>query len=66
MLFKIIFYNELFCRCQVKMSGDMMLSFPAGIVAVLTNNPSPAKLVFRVKNTQRLTSIIPNNKLVTM
>lgn len=48
------------------MSGDMMLSFPAGIVTVLANNPNPAKLVFRVKNTQRLNSILPNKQLVTM
>ncbi|XP_072402088.1 F-BAR domain only protein 2 isoform X3 [Diabrotica undecimpunctata] len=51
-------------RCQVKMSGEMMLSFPAGIVTILANNPNPAKLVFRVKNTHRLTSILPNNQLV--
>ncbi|CAH1103640.1 unnamed protein product [Psylliodes chrysocephalus] len=51
-------------RCQVKMSGEMMLSFPAGIVTILANNPNPAKLVFRVKNTLRLTSFIPNHQLV--
>lgn len=51
-------------RCQVKMSGEMMLSFPAGIVTILANNPNPAKLVFRVKNTHKLTSILPNNQLV--
>ncbi|KAB0801073.1 hypothetical protein PPYR_05427 [Photinus pyralis] len=53
-------------KCQVKMSGEMMLSFPAGIVAVLANNPNPAKLAFRVRNTQRLNSILPNNKLVSI
>ncbi|XP_063928188.1 F-BAR domain only protein 2 isoform X2 [Zophobas morio] len=53
-------------RCQVKMSGEMMLSFPAGIVTILANNPNPAKLVFRVKNTQRLTSILPNKQLVAI
>ncbi|XP_057659052.1 F-BAR domain only protein 2 isoform X2 [Diorhabda carinulata] len=51
-------------RCQVKMSGEMMLSFPAGIVTILANNPNPAKLVFRVKNTNKLNSILPNNQLV--
>ncbi|XP_056646081.1 F-BAR domain only protein 2 isoform X3 [Diorhabda sublineata] len=51
-------------RCQVKMSGEMMLSFPAGIVTILANNPNPAKLVFRVKNTHKLNSILPNNQLV--
>ncbi|KAJ8918717.1 hypothetical protein NQ315_015037 [Exocentrus adspersus] len=53
-------------RCQVKMSGEMMLSFPAGIVTILANNPNPAKLVFHVKNTQRLTSILPNKQLVAI
>lgn len=53
-------------RCQVKMSGDMMLSFPAGIVNVLANNPNPAKLGFRIKNTQNLENILPNKQLVTM
>ncbi|CAG9855097.1 unnamed protein product [Phyllotreta striolata] len=53
-------------RCQVKMSGEMMLSFPAGIVTILANNPNPAKLVFRVKNTFRLTSILPNTQLINL
>ncbi|EFA11218.2 F-BAR domain only protein 2 isoform X3 [Tribolium castaneum] len=53
-------------RCQVKMSGEMMLSFPAGIVTILANNPNPAKLVFRVKNTQRLVNILPNKQLVAI
>lgn len=53
-------------KCQVKMSGEMMLSFPAGIVAVLANNPNPAKLAFRVRNTLRLNSILPNKQLVSI
>ncbi|XP_023707494.1 F-BAR domain only protein 2 isoform X6 [Cryptotermes secundus] len=53
-------------KCQVKLSGDMMLSFPAGIVAVLANNPSPAQLSFRIRNTQRLDNIVPNKQLVTV
>lgn len=53
-------------RCQVKMSGEMMLSFPAGIVTILANNPNPAKLSFRVKNTQRLSSVLPNKQLVLL
>jgi hypothetical protein len=53
-------------KCQVKMSGDMMLSFPAGIVTVLANNPSPAQLSFRVKNTHRLENVLPNKQLVSI
>lgn len=48
------------------MSGEMMLSFPAGIVTILANNPNPAKLVFRVKNTQRLINVLPNKQLVAV
>lgn len=48
------------------MSGEMMLSFPAGIVTVLANNPNPAKLSFKVKNTLRLSSVLPNKQLVAM
>ncbi|XP_035897283.1 F-BAR domain only protein 2 isoform X6 [Anopheles stephensi] len=53
-------------RCQVKMSGDMMISFPAGIVNVLTNNPNPAKLGFRIKNLQHLENVLPNKQLITI
>jgi hypothetical protein len=53
-------------RCQVKMSGDMMLSFPAGIVSVLANNPNPAKLCFRIKNTQNLDNVLPNKQLINV
>ncbi|XP_011162831.1 F-BAR domain only protein 2 isoform X7 [Solenopsis invicta] len=53
-------------RCQVKLSGDMMLSFPAGIVTVLANNPSPAKLTFRVRNTNKLERLLPNSQLISM
>jgi len=53
-------------RCQVKMSGDMMLSFPAGIVNVLANNPNPAKLCFRIKNVQNLENILPNKQLINV
>lgn len=53
-------------RCQVKMTGDMMLSFPAGIVGILANNPNPAKLGFRIKNIQNLDKISPNKQLVAI
>lgn len=53
-------------KCQVKMSGDMMLSFPTGIVGVLANNPNPAKLCFRLKNIHRLENILPNKQLISI
>ncbi|XP_055852327.1 F-BAR domain only protein 2 isoform X3 [Episyrphus balteatus] len=51
-------------RCQVKITGDMMLSFPAGIAGVLANNPNPARLGFRMKNINNLENIVPNQELV--
>ncbi|XP_034488163.1 F-BAR domain only protein 2 isoform X2 [Drosophila innubila] len=51
-------------RCQVKVSGDMMLSFPAGIAGLLANNPNPAKLGFRIKQVQNLDNLVPNGSLV--
>ncbi|XP_054260013.1 F-BAR domain only protein 2-like isoform X2 [Macrosteles quadrilineatus] len=51
-------------KCQVKLSGDMMLSFPAGIVNLLTNNPNPAQLIFKLTNSSRLTKVFPNKQLI--
>lgn len=53
-------------RCQVKVTGEMMVSFPAGIVGVLANNPSPAQLSFKVINIAKITSVLPNKQLITM
>lgn len=53
-------------RCQVKMSGDMMLSFPAGIVSILTSNPSPAQLKFKVGNISHLENMLPNKQLISL
>lgn len=46
------------------MFGDMMVSFPAGIANILANNPNPAKLAFRLKNSIRVNNILPNKQLV--
>ncbi|XP_042880984.1 F-BAR domain only protein 2-like isoform X7 [Penaeus japonicus] len=51
-------------KCQVKVTGEMMVSFPAGIVGVLANNPSPAQLSFRVNNFTRITNVLPNKQLI--
>ncbi|KAI5732372.1 hypothetical protein M8J77_025790 [Diaphorina citri] len=53
-------------RCQVKMSGDMMLSFPAGIVSILTSNPSPAQLKFKVSNISHIENMLPNKQLINI
>uniref|UniRef100_A0A8C8H4Q9 F-BAR domain only protein 2 n=1 Tax=Oncorhynchus tshawytscha TaxID=74940 RepID=A0A8C8H4Q9_ONCTS len=36
-------------KCIVKITGDMTLSFPMGIIKVFTSNPSPAVLTFKLK-----------------
>ncbi|XP_037981686.1 F-BAR domain only protein 2 isoform X3 [Motacilla alba alba] len=51
-------------KCIVKITGDMTISFPSGIIKVFTSNPSPAVLCFRVKNTSKLEQILPNAQLV--
>ncbi|KAM6902615.1 F-BAR domain only protein 2 isoform 5-T6 [Xenentodon cancila] len=51
-------------KCIVKITGDMTLSFPMGIIKVFTNNPSPAVLSFKLKNTSRLEQILPNQQLL--
>ena len=43
----------------------MMVSFPAGIVQVVANNPNPAQLSFKIRNASVFESIVPNLKLVT-
>eukprot|EP00096_Caligus_rogercresseyi_P009721 TRINITY_DN3351_c0_g1_i2.p1 TRINITY_DN3351_c0_g1~~TRINITY_DN3351_c0_g1_i2.p1 ORF type:complete len:1174 (-),score=464.11 TRINITY_DN3351_c0_g1_i2:400-3921(-) len=50
--------------CQVRLIGDMMISFPAGIIQMITNNPLTAPLLFRIKNASVLESIVPNKKLI--
>lgn len=51
-------------KCIVKITGDMTLSFPMGIIKVFTTNPSPAVLTFKLKNTGRLEQILPNQQLL--
>lgn len=51
-------------RCIVKITGDMTLSFPMGIIKVFTTNPSPAVLTFKLKNISRLEQILPNQQLL--
>ncbi|XP_037121038.1 F-BAR domain only protein 2 isoform X7 [Syngnathus acus] len=51
-------------KCIVKITGDMTLSFPSGIIKVFTGNPSPAVLTFKLKNTGRLEQILPNQQLL--
>jgi hypothetical protein len=49
----------------VKLTGDMVVSFPAGIVRVLTENANPNTLSFRLKNTLNISQFVANKQLVS-
>ncbi|XP_053446430.1 SH3-containing GRB2-like protein 3-interacting protein 1 isoform X10 [Nycticebus coucang] len=51
-------------KCIVKITGEMVLSFPAGITRHFANNPAPAALTFRVINFSRLEHVLPNPQLL--
>ncbi|KAM8875316.1 SH3-containing GRB2-like protein 3-interacting protein 1 isoform 2-T3 [Spinachia spinachia] len=51
-------------KCVVKVIGEMVLSFPAGITRHFANNPSPAVLTFSITNYSRLEHVLPNPQLL--
>ncbi|XP_029474092.1 SH3-containing GRB2-like protein 3-interacting protein 1 [Rhinatrema bivittatum] len=51
-------------KCIVKITGEMVLSFPAGITRHFANNPAPAVLTFRITNYSRLEQVLPNPQLL--
>ncbi|XP_067996962.1 SH3-containing GRB2-like protein 3-interacting protein 1 isoform X8 [Melanerpes formicivorus] len=51
-------------KCIVKITGEMVLSFPAGITRHFANNPIPAVLTFRILNYNRLEHVLPNPQLL--
>ena len=51
-------------QVQVRLIGDLMISFPAGIVNVIANNINPAPLQFRLSNSKSLESLLPNKELI--
>ncbi|NXA31586.1 SGIP1 protein, partial [Eudromia elegans] len=51
-------------KCIVKITGEMVLSFPAGITRHFATNPAPAVLTFRVLNYDRLEHVLPNPQLL--
>lgn len=52
-------------KCQTRLIGDMMVSFPAGIVQVVANNPHPSPLSFKIRNASCFESVVPNLKLIS-
>nr|XP_022313423.1 F-BAR domain only protein 2-like isoform X3 [Crassostrea virginica] len=51
-------------RCMVKITGNVMMSFPAGVVRVFKENPNPALLSFKIKNTSKLENTMLNRQLI--
>ncbi|XP_058238846.1 F-BAR domain only protein 2 isoform X1 [Hemibagrus wyckioides] len=51
-------------KCIVKITGDMTLSFPSGIIKIFTSSHSPAILTFKLRNTSKLEQILPNQHLL--
>ncbi|XP_038571270.1 SH3-containing GRB2-like protein 3-interacting protein 1 isoform X5 [Micropterus salmoides] len=51
-------------KCVMKIIGEMVLSFPAGITRHFANNPSPAVLTFSITNYSRLEHVLPNPQLL--
>ena len=52
-------------QVQTRLIGDLMVSFPAGIVNVIANNVNPAPLQFRIKHSNALESLLPNKELIS-
>ncbi|XP_068175890.1 f-BAR domain only protein 1 isoform X2 [Antennarius striatus] len=51
-------------RCLVKITGDLTMSFPAGITRIFTSNPNVPVLSFRLINISRIDHFLPNQKLL--
>ncbi|XP_076007328.1 f-BAR domain only protein 1 [Genypterus blacodes] len=51
-------------QCLVKITGDLTMSFPAGITRIFTSNPNVPVLSFRLTNISRIDHFLPNQKLL--
>lgn len=48
----------------MKITGDLTMSFPAGIIRIFTANPNVPVLSFRLVNISRIDHFLPNQKLL--
>ncbi|XP_072295182.1 f-BAR domain only protein 1 [Eucyclogobius newberryi] len=51
-------------RCLVKITGDLTMSFPAGITRIFGAHPNVPVLSFRLVNVSRIDHFLPNQKLL--
>ena len=52
-------------RCRLKITGDMIVSFPVGIVQALRNNPWMTALSLHVRNLSHVDEILMNKQLIS-
>lgn len=48
----------------MKITGDLTMSFPAGITRIFTANPNVPVLSFRLVNISKIDHFLPNQKLL--
>ncbi|XP_051555291.1 SH3-containing GRB2-like protein 3-interacting protein 1 [Myxocyprinus asiaticus] len=51
-------------KCLVKITGEMVLSFPAGITRHFSTLPTPPVLTFTISQYSRLEQVLPNPQLL--
>ncbi|XP_061588922.1 SH3-containing GRB2-like protein 3-interacting protein 1 isoform X1 [Cololabis saira] len=51
-------------KCAVKITGEMVLSFPAGITRHFASHPTQPVLTFSISNYSRLEQVLPNPQLL--
>ncbi|XP_060900204.1 SH3-containing GRB2-like protein 3-interacting protein 1 [Labrus mixtus] len=51
-------------KCAVKITGEMVLSFPAGITRHFASHPTQPILTFSISNYNRLEQVLPNPQLL--
>ncbi|XP_058492361.1 SH3-containing GRB2-like protein 3-interacting protein 1 isoform X5 [Solea solea] len=51
-------------KCVVKVTGEMVLSFPAGITRHFASQPSQPILTFSISSYERLEQVLPNPQLL--
>ncbi|XP_074544565.1 SH3-containing GRB2-like protein 3-interacting protein 1 [Halichoeres trimaculatus] len=51
-------------KCVVKITGEMVLSFPAGITRHFASHPTQPVLTFCISNYNRLEQVLPNPQLL--
>lgn len=51
-------------KCVVKITGEMVLSFPAGITRHFASHPTQPVLTFNISNFNRLEHVLPNPQLL--